>query len=595
MVGSRLGRATLGVAALASAQCSRPRTEVVVTVQSEIAWGVGRELQSLVVTVRRGGSDGVTRWQQTRPLGTEAGQWGLPLSFGLYPADASDATPVGVEVLGCAARDGCSASNALVAQRAVVSYRSEQTVGVDLWLVARCRGVVCAASETCARETGQCVAAVSRDRDVYPITGDRLPPVDAAALADATREDAPEVLTSDAVAVDADAMAPDATAPDVVIDAPVDEPSAPDVAPDRVGMDAPVGDVAADDGPGFDAAADRVEDAGPCVAPRAMCGGACVDTMTDRQNCGACGTVCGTIMACTAGRCAAVAPAPLLAGRWLHSAVRLGDGRVLVTGGTPTAQTEIYDPTANRWTPGPSLPEPITGAAMIRWDTTRAYLFGGYNGTRSLNTAYVLDSPESSWRAIAPMPTARDGAVAVATGTADFPNFHVLDGQDSTGMVTYPRVTEVYDPTTNTWRTRARPPTLRSYGCVAFAGTGRYAVFGATATVDFYNAESGSWTVGPASRTPARGVGCYYASDARIHIVGGDMLGRAIDTHDVFNVSTMRFDPPAAPLPIPTAYIPMFGLPNQRLLAVGGRTGTAAAPMASARVFTYSFADSMWR
>src|SRR5262245_52436263 len=42
--------------------------------------------------------------------------------------------------------------------------------------------------------------------------------------------------------------------------------------------------------------------------------------------------------------------------RWLHEAVRLQDGRVLVAGGgayTPTA--ELYDPAANRWAPTGSM------------------------------------------------------------------------------------------------------------------------------------------------------------------------------------------------------------------------------------------------
>ncbi|MGH3085324.1 MAG: kelch repeat-containing protein, partial [Gaiellaceae bacterium] len=42
--------------------------------------------------------------------------------------------------------------------------------------------------------------------------------------------------------------------------------------------------------------------------------------------------------------------------RWLHVAVRLRDGRVLVAGGGAyTATAEVYDPATNRWTPTGSM------------------------------------------------------------------------------------------------------------------------------------------------------------------------------------------------------------------------------------------------
>lgn len=50
-------------------------------------------------------------------------------------------------------------------------------------------------------------------------------------------------------------------------------------------------DVAADDGPS-------------CSAPRAVCGGACVDTTSDVAHCGRCGNVCPTGQSCIAGACA---------------------------------------------------------------------------------------------------------------------------------------------------------------------------------------------------------------------------------------------------------------------------------------------------
>ncbi len=198
MIGSRVARVALALGALTLTRCTKPRTELVVTVRSELAWGEGRDLQSLVVTVRRDGPNGAIRWQQSKVLGSDVGQWPLPLSFGLYPSDASDTTPVWIEVLGCAQREGCVAGGAVIVQRAVVSYRPEQTVGLDLWLAARCRGVMCGVSERCVRETGRCELARRADDDVATLPGGvvptamdgGVPTVDVGALGDASRDGA---------------------------------------------------------------------------------------------------------------------------------------------------------------------------------------------------------------------------------------------------------------------------------------------------------------------------------------------------------------------------------------------------------------------
>ena len=41
----------------------------------------------------------------------------------------------------------------------------------------------------------------------------------------------------------------------------------------------------------------------PCSAGRQLCASVCVDVMSDRTNCGACGTTCSTLKSCVAGAC----------------------------------------------------------------------------------------------------------------------------------------------------------------------------------------------------------------------------------------------------------------------------------------------------
>jgi Stigma-specific protein, Stig1 len=45
----------------------------------------------------------------------------------------------------------------------------------------------------------------------------------------------------------------------------------------------------------------------PCPKPLESCGGICIDVASDRVNCGTCGTVCTTGLACANGQCIASA------------------------------------------------------------------------------------------------------------------------------------------------------------------------------------------------------------------------------------------------------------------------------------------------
>ncbi len=156
----------LGLLVLAT--CTKPRTEIVVTVRSEIPWGPTGELQSLVVNVKRGGPDGPDRHQQSSPLSDDPTQWNIPLTFGLYPIDADDTAPVWVEVLGCRSRAPCMVADAVVVQRALVTYRAETTSSLDLWLAAQCRNVRCDPDERCVRLSGRCEPAAQANNDVRP-------------------------------------------------------------------------------------------------------------------------------------------------------------------------------------------------------------------------------------------------------------------------------------------------------------------------------------------------------------------------------------------------------------------------------------------
>jgi hypothetical protein len=313
-----------------AAGCERPRTELVVRVDSELAWGAGQAVQSVVLTVRRGGATGPLRSARTTALGDGGERRALPLLVGVTAADDDVETPVWIEALGCADPNGCTAATAGVAQRAVVRFARGATQEVTLLLASACVGVSCADDQRCTA-SGACEAATRAQETVRPFGGtdaSAVMVVDATADADLVADAAADVRSDEAGAADGSIDAA------VVRDAPPDTDGGEDAGAD-VPDEGAIDDLAAADAtdasePPDVAAADDVtptdvvdasdggaapgdasdagsspDDAGArCTSPLTECGpGTCANTQTDGAHCGSCNRACATGARCLAGAC----------------------------------------------------------------------------------------------------------------------------------------------------------------------------------------------------------------------------------------------------------------------------------------------------
>jgi hypothetical protein len=186
--------------------CEQARTELVVTVDSEVAWGPGRGVQSVVIAVRRGGATGPLRSMRATALGP--GRQQLPMSVGVIGALDDTATPVWIEVLGCGDPNGCTPESAAVTQRAVVRFVSGQTLELPLLLASACAGVTCASDQRCVTGSGQCEAATRAQETLRPFTG-AMNARDAAAAVEDARKDVEAAMDSSFDAATADLGATD--------------------------------------------------------------------------------------------------------------------------------------------------------------------------------------------------------------------------------------------------------------------------------------------------------------------------------------------------------------------------------------------------
>ncbi len=196
---------------------------------------------------------------------------------------------------------------------------------------------------------------------------------------------------------------------------------------------------ASDDAQGQDAPEDALEDASDadsdtcssCTADQ-CCGGVCVETQSDKANCGACGHACGAGRTCASGLCSSgwitMTPASSDNERARACAVLAGD-RVFIWGGMKLPGNELrgdgitYDPIHDQWTNVPAdttAPSPRAEPVCL-WTGSKVFVWGGVDPIAKTVFAdgALWDPTTGAWEALASGgPSGRARPVALWTGTA---------------------------------------------------------------------------------------------------------------------------------------------------------------------------------
>jgi hypothetical protein len=142
----------------------------------------------------------------------------------------------------------------------------------------------------------------------------------------------------------------------------------------------------------------------------------------------------------------------------------LPDGRVFRAG--PQAQTAVFDPATNRWSPlGRMRLDRPGGTAVLLPDLRTVLTAGG--GFEATNTVEAIDlsQPSPQWRFVAPMKRARSefNLVQLPDGTV-----LGVGGGKVGGFYRQPvKEAELYDPTTDGWTLMAAQRAQRTYHSTA--------------------------------------------------------------------------------------------------------------------------------
>jgi hypothetical protein len=193
-------------------------------------------------------------------------------------------------------------------------------------------------------------------------------------------------------------------------------------------------------------------------------------------------------------------------GRARFQGVRLDDGRVLVMGGNKNGSggggaldsAEIYDPISGAWSPTGSMHHAREAARAVKLQDGRVVITGGSDGgdpRRSEDTTEMYNPDDGTFEEIGPMTVARDRHSVVLLGDGRV----IVAGGEEDGAVL--RATDVFDPLSGaTIWTQTAPLAHRRYAasyltmadgnalvCGGFDG-------GYLRTCEIYDAATDTWS-----------------------------------------------------------------------------------------------------
>jgi N-acetylneuraminic acid mutarotase len=226
--------------------------------------------------------------------------------------------------------------------------------------------------------------------------------------------------------------------------------------------------------------------------------------------------------------------------------------------GSPSSRLFIYDISSDEWKEGSEMPTP-RGALTAEFVDGILYAIGGdkddaiqndkYNPSGETDTNEAYDPETDSWSQKQPMPTPRHHHVsAVVAG-----NLFVIGGryglENSDHKFNNSNANEVYDPKQNAWVSLAPTPTNRSGAAAVAVNESIYVLGGETNNYptesqgtynknEKYDTVRNTWTSEPPMSVPRHGLSAE-AVDNKIYVIGGgrEPGSSTDDINEIFDIS----------------------------------------------------------
>jgi hypothetical protein len=215
--------------------------------------------------------------------------------------------------------------------------------------------------------------------------------------------------------------------------------------------------------------------------------------------------------------------------RELHALVRLTGGKALSIGGVDgsgniltSAEVFSSSSSSSKWTlTGPMAEARESFPAVVL--TTGKVLVSGGLGISSvvLAGAELYDPTTGAWSSAGLLSVARFGHTATLLSNG---KVLVTGGCTTSACSTGTAVSELYDPTSNTWSTAGSLNTARSYQTAVLLKTGKVLAIGGsggTTSCELYDAATGTWSYA-ASTNAARDLNtATLLTDGKLLVAGG--------------------------------------------------------------------------
>ena len=218
----------------------------------------------------------------------------------------------------------------------------------------------------------------------------------------------------------------------------------------------------------------------------------------------------------------------------------LGD-KIIFAGGrvrpafAPTSYVETFDPKANQWSQVASMSVARQGVGSATLDG-KFYVFGGSDGTNSLESVEIYDSETNQWTDGPEMPETLDDSFALAVNGEI-----LLIGGSNTGGAGYSDKILAFSPVSGVWRELPSMENARAYSRSVLFNNELWVIggmndSGALSSVDIFDLDSLTWSVGPSLTIP-KIAPIAWVSGGRIYI-GGGTTGP-----NIFSNTIERFNP----------------------------------------------------
>lgn len=267
------------------------------------------------------------------------------------------------------------------------------------------------------------------------------------------------------------------------------------------------------------------------------------------------------------------------------SAVRLGNGKVLVIAGdpggfdaVPRRTAELYDPRTGSWSATGSLDAVRNGFTTTLLRTGKVLVAGGYTETFGVRSSTQLYDPATGvWSAGAPMISPRVGHTATRLGDG---RVLVTGGVTSQVPPHVAASAEVYDPMTGRWSATGSMKVARFGHSATARRDGKVLIAGGTAgregfrSAEVYSPATGTW-VTTAKMTTVREfdeVCCKEAvrlRSGRVLVAGGYHNG-VLRSAEIYDPATGAWTATGSMKVRREAGFSLLRLRNGKILAVGG-------------------------